>query len=519
MISARGVTRMAVVAAMVLLAVPALAGETHWILPPPTVGDWFEPGNWENGVPDPGDSAYIDNGGTAALASGDSASADYLYVGNLNSGNYLQTGGTATFGSTSPGSRHVYVGTDPGSTGAITVQGGSFTCGGQLAVGNSGTGVFRQTGGLVSSSNTVALGFLGSGDGTYEISGNSQLEVAGFWVGRYGTGRVIQDGGSVTSNDQIALGHSSPTGPADGTYELRSGMVSAKVFVSGFEGQGSVLQSGGTMSITGYSSIDYLGLVIGSCSKSHGTYQLTGGCLLVEYKCYIGLYGNGEIEQSGGTTDFESDLLVGAYAQKYEIDYATGTYNQSGGTNRIRGKLYVGYGGAHGQYTLCGGINTVDTDLVIGYGDHADGTYQVASGELAVDGLLQVGRLGLGCFEVHGTSGTVSASSYEQNTRGTLISVIDGTGISAIDVKGEATLGGTWTVLDNGACFGRFDVLSSGGGLSGIFENVNLPSSDWSYGIDGNVVWVQHVPEPATLSLLAAGLALLRRKRVSEGKR
>jgi len=477
-------------------AFPAAADNTSWQYPLSVPGEWNQPSAWSNGVPGPDDSAYIDNGGTATLASGDSAYADFLHVGNLGSGNYLQTGGTATFSATTSGLRHVYVGAEIGSTGVVTVQGGSFTCYGQLAVGNNGTGVVRQTNGLVSSRQLV-LGFLDGGDGTYEMSGSSQLECTdSFYIGRYGVGRMTQDGGNVAATYSIVLGLSSPTGLAKGTYELRSGTVSAKAFAVGFEDAGTVVQSGGTMSITGYSSyIDYLGLALGRNPKSHGTYQLTAGSLLVERKCYVGLYGDGEMAQSGGTTDFQSDLLVGAYAQKYEVDYATGLYTQNAGTNRVRGSLYVAYGGARGEYVLSEGINTVDTDLVIGYGDHADGTYQVASGELAVAGLLQVGGLGLGCLAVHGASATISAGAYQQNELGTLVSVVGGAGISAIDVTGKATLGGTWMVLDDSACFGTFDVLTASGGIAGAFDAMNLPSGDWSWGITSggsDTLWVKH---------------------------
>ena len=64
---------------------------------------------------------------------------------------------------------------------------------------------------------------------------------------------------------------------------------------------------------------------------------------------------------------------------------------------------------------------------------------------------------------------------------------------------------------------GRFEVLMATGGISGIFDNVQLPSGEWSWGIDsGTILWVEHVPEPTTLSILALlALSLPKRGRLA----
>jgi len=59
----------------------------------PATGDWADPANWDPaGVPTSADDAYIDNGGTATVAS--SAAAYYVYLGDENTGTVIQTGGT-----------------------------------------------------------------------------------------------------------------------------------------------------------------------------------------------------------------------------------------------------------------------------------------------------------------------------------------------------------------------------------------------------------------------------------------
>ena len=88
----------------------------------------------------------------------------------------------------------------------------------------------------------------------------------------------------------------------------------------GFTGPGSFTQSGGTFVSNGYLYLAY--------SSSPGTYNLSGGQLLVDYAEYIGFYGPGVFTQSGGTNlvgILNGQLNLGAAAQ------SSGTYNLSGG--------------------------------------------------------------------------------------------------------------------------------------------------------------------------------------------
>ena len=139
-------------------------------------------------------------------------------------------------------------------------------------------------------------------------------------------------------------------------------------------------------------------------------------------------------------------------------------------------------------------------------------------------------RVGLypnpGTFKVAGSTSSVTINTeYRQaaTNRGHLVSEFGAAVISPIDVTGTAYLDGTWSVIDPGnAPFGTFDILAADGGILGAgFDTVNLPNTtDWSWGITDtagtDTLWVQHVPEPSTPALLAAGgLAFLRRRRPS----
>ena len=125
---------------MGLFALPASADQTYWQHDPNAPGDWFEASNWTDGVPEASDSAFVDNGGTALITSGDA---------------------------------------DP-----------AYECAGFEAAG-----AIRQTGGT----NTVVvldIGLNAEADGTYELTGTGRLEADLETVGAWGTGIIRQTGGT-----------------------------------------------------------------------------------------------------------------------------------------------------------------------------------------------------------------------------------------------------------------------------------------------------------------------------------
>ena len=146
----------------------------------------------------------------------------------------------------------------------------------------------------------------------------------------------------------------------------------------------------------------------------------------------------------------------------------------------------------------------------------AEGKYVISGGTLQA-GTMSVGTNSslLGTLTVRGNIGSIHLDSYAQLATGTLISEIDSVGLSTIAISGNAALDGDWEVVGLGAGFGRLDVLTATTGIIGGFDTVSLPDGDWSWGIEnGTTLWVEHIPEPATVMLLAiGGLAILRRRR------
>ena len=98
------------------------------------VADWFDPDMWFAGVPQAGQTAYIDNAGVAVLSAG-SGQAGTLLVGNAAIGGISQEGGSTSIGTLTLGAR-------AGSVGTYDLSGGSL-CVGELLVGPVGRGTLN----------------------------------------------------------------------------------------------------------------------------------------------------------------------------------------------------------------------------------------------------------------------------------------------------------------------------------------------------------------------------------------
>ena len=70
-------------------------------------------------------------------------------------------------------------------------------------------------------------------------------------------------------------------------------------------------------------------------------------------------------------------------------------------------------------------------------------------------------------------------------------------------------LAGMVTIIDRGAPLGRFEVLTAAEGIRGDFSTVVLPDESWFLDTTDRAIYVVHVPEPATVMLLATALLCL----------
>ena len=240
----RNVTIWVVVAVAMTLAVvkTVRAEDTYWV---GTTGDWFDPANWQYKVPEAGDAAYIDNGGTAEIGAG-SAQAQIVYAGFANTGSINHTGGTVGLG-------EIFLGHFGNSIGIYNLSGtGGLTTTSRQVIGwESGSkGIFNQTGGTNSTSSYIVLGYFSGSEGTYNLSGTGQVISAGNQRVGYrngSTGIFNQSGGDNSVGQNLILGSDAGS---NGRYTISGGTLTAKELQVGSFGAGRFDIESSSASIT-----------------------------------------------------------------------------------------------------------------------------------------------------------------------------------------------------------------------------------------------------------------------------
>jgi T5SS/PEP-CTERM-associated repeat protein len=432
--------------------------------------------------------------GNGSLSGGTLNSKD-TFVGKAGGGFFNQTGGTHSIGT-----GDLILGADAGATGNYALSGGSLQVGnlssGIEAIGSIGVGIFNQSGG-VNSASKVDIGYLDGSSGTYNLSNSASLNVSLLAVvGEQGNGMLNQSGGTLSVGiDGLYIAGGLLT---SGTVNLSAGQLTVDGSeVVGDVGNGAVIQSGGTHTIAGplyvggfdspagsgtftlsnvsfgsASGTVYVGyagkgvfnqnsgthtagtLYLGYNAGSSGTYTLSGGSLNVSntgdlFNTFVGFKGTGVFNQTGGSNNIASFLILGYFAG------SSGTYTLSGGTLFVASEEAVGDSG-NGVFNQTGGINTTP-DLgingAVGSGAGAVGTYNLSNGATLSIGNLDIGHEGTGAFNQTGGATTVNGVAGVA----ILLGHSPGTGVVTL-------AGGTFTVL------GGNEYLGLGFGGTGVFN-------------------------------------------------
>ena len=256
------------------LDVSAVHAETYtWSVSSGT-GAWSVSSNWSpTGLPTSSDTAFVENGGTAAI----SQSGPVCYI--------LSLGGTGA--------------------GVVQMTGGSLAVGGVEYVGDTDSGTFVQSGGTNGTTPALYLGPFAGYSGAYNLPVNSTgvLYATNEYVGSSGTGTFSQSGGTNgTTSLYLSYGAS-----GRGAYTLGGGYLSA----SGTEAVGYA--SGGTLTQTGGTNATNW-LCLGNASAAPGVYTLGTSSLLSASNGseYVGYAGSGTLSQSGGTNAIGALYVGGA---------------------------------------------------------------------------------------------------------------------------------------------------------------------------------------------------------------
>jgi fibronectin-binding autotransporter adhesin len=291
--------------------------------------------------------------GTIVMTAGGLSAAADEFVGYSGAGSFAQSGGVNSISDT------LYLGYNSGANGSYDLSGGSLASAG-VCVGYSGTGSFCQTGGTAILSlgfrSAVYIGYDPGSNGQYSQSSGS-LFASSLSVGESGSGMFGQSGGTSTIENYLVIGDAAN---GSGSYSLSGGSLSA-VFevVPGF-GSGYLAQSAGTNSA--------FNLFLGSSGGGNGSYALSGGSLITYNITQVG--SSSVFTDSGGTyTATVTSIGVGSGIAAFNLS-STGlmsggsesvgiagnaVFTQSGGTNSAI-VLSVGQSGYSGTYILNGGL-------------------------------------------------------------------------------------------------------------------------------------------------------------------
>jgi len=352
-------------------------------------------------------SALVTNGGTFL------ATNSFTFIGEHGPGSFTNSGGIAKFqgldigvlsgssgtltmlGGTTTVSQQMAVGDNQNATGTVWMLGGQYN--GPMTVGSSGIGRVGMSNGTMNVDNLV-LGL--TGVGTFTMAGGTnlsqsvnigfssatgQLWVTGGQIGSNGVDYTVGVGnvGGMTISNGVALGGSMTVGFAAGS-------------------RGTVSMSGGTLALSGP-------LVIGG-GGSTGLVQIAGGQLvLTNTPLSVGV-GTGLVVDTSLVLSNGGTLMVTNVPAIFG-NVSGGTLTNAGGFFSAPNITVGNLSGSHGTLTMSDGTITTSGSLTLGKSAGANGTLWVTGGTLLAvnSGIAHIilGSLGQGALIV--SNGTVQA--------------------------------------------------------------------------------------------------------------
>ncbi|MFH1551206.1 MAG: PEP-CTERM sorting domain-containing protein [Planctomycetota bacterium] len=315
-------------------------------------------------------------------------------------------------------------------------------------------------------------------------------------------GTINQDGGTNTITRHLFLGYesvSSGTYNLSGTGELSIGYYDHSEYI-GYYGTGEFNQTGGTNTV---GSSLCIGVV--DVPGSYGKYNLSGGELSARHE-YVGGYSTGEFNQTGGINTVSMALRLGSESG------STGAYNLNAGDLLVEEEEVGRYG--TGEFNQSGGTNTVNFILTLGFWAGSNGTYNLSgTGELSVSFKEYIGYEGIGEFNQEGGTHTVSSYLYLGRESGSSgIYNLSGGSLEVEDL--EINYG--WMDID----VSEIDLFAVSGDnvnlLDGYIDGDKIIDSTLGAGqylyafYDSENHWttldIGFIPEPGTIALIGAGL-------------
>ncbi len=503
---ARTKERAAIFLSGCLLAGLAPAGFTQTLWQAAS-GDWFQPVNWSDGVPDSATDAQINNGGTPQIDAAAAAANNFTLGLNAgDSGNLIVAGGGSldvtrqfSVGLEGIGTLTIQdgaivtndtavIGSYPGSSaGTVVVDGigSTWRNNGGLSVGGYGIGsVMILNGGAVTASGCSLAGptHFSSGHGSVLVDGAGSILSCTEGLGINGS-LTAQNGGAVVSDSATLNGYATLDG-AGTTWTTGTVFVATSTYGSLTIRNGAALTSDdfayisgepffGSVTVDGPGSewdIDFEPVQLYVGFGVHGVLNLTAGGVVSAYAVGVGAYGLGEvtIDGAGSALNVRTNLYVGG------ADFGGGP--QPGDT----GLVQIANGGSvscvattiYAQGTLVDDGSLTSASVTIAPGGLLRGNGSV-SGDVSSSGQIAPGD-SLGTLTIVG--------NLTQDAASKLIFEITGTSPDAqshLSITGSATLNGKVEVRFTDGFLpvqGQvFELIDVSGSVSGSFAQVIFP--------------------------------------------
>ncbi|WP_377847649.1 autotransporter outer membrane beta-barrel domain-containing protein [Bosea sp. UC22_33] len=363
-------------------------------------------------------------------------------------------------------------------------QSPNWTVGGDLSVGDAGTGQLDITTGGTVTNDLGTIGNAAAGNGTVTVSGIDGSGNASTWtnngdlvVGQSGTGSLtILDGGKVSSLSGYIAGGSGSQGTVTVSGVNSNGTASTwtnagDLFV-GYDGAGvlNIIAGGRVSNSTGSISGGGNALVSGLGSSWQNSGRLT-----------VGLYGAGTLRIEDGATVSSADGIVGSSGQGGVVLNGVGTtWTNTGqftvgsfdvGTLRIEAGAIVisnqGYIGANNTGTVT--VTGVGSKWLMAPFDLTIGNFGTGSLTVENGGLVRA-ESGVRIGESAGASGTLLLQG-PTNNRGVLETrrIFGGNGTASVTFDG----GLLRATASNANFFAGFDTRTIAIGANGMVIDTN----------------------------------------------
>ncbi|MGD9127120.1 MAG: hypothetical protein PVH19_07045, partial [Planctomycetia bacterium] len=286
----------------------------------------------------------------------------------------------------------VYIGNQPGSTGTVLVRdANSSLLHTNLYVGRRGTGTLMVMDGAVAGGGNVILGDQPGSSGYVMVDGDSSRLEHGnaLYVGRYGNGTIDVSGGATLDSHNVYgyLGYyagSTGTVNLDGFYSQWTNNSNNILFI-GYRGSGAV-------NVTNKANLATYETYLGNEVGSTGQVMVDNASWMNSNELYVGNYGNGSIDLTGGASVQNASL---AYLGYHAGSTGMVTVNGNSSEWYSNGLLVIGHEGSGTFQVVNHGHFTTD-DARLGEQAGATGQVTVQRGTWINNGDLDVGTFGAG---------------------------------------------------------------------------------------------------------------------------